>query len=399
MSDFGIYVHIPFCLTRCDYCDFNAYAGMSTLLPRYVQALRREIRTVARSCDQPITVSSVYLGGGTPSLLPSSGVGAVLDELRSNFVFHPDVEITLEANPGSVSEDYLRDLLSTGVNRLSLGMQSSIPEELNLMGRDHSPQQVIQAVAGARKAGFDNLNLDLIFGLPGQNLLNWKRTLNLAVQLNPEHLSLYGLNIEDGTPMSAWVNRGLLTEPDEDVAGDLYEYAVGKLAEAGYKHYEISNWALERRGDRDWKCQHNMNYWRMGSYLGFGAGAHGFNGELRIVNEMHPLGYIEKMENGSELGGIEFAFPRTPGTVEIEIPDLETSISEYILMGLRLIGEGVSQTGFKARFGVEFEEIYGGEIEELVRYGLLDKSGADRDRLQMTPKGILLGNQVFLRFV
>jgi oxygen-independent coproporphyrinogen-3 oxidase len=408
MSDYSLYLHIPFCQHRCSYCDFNTYAGLEKLIPDYVRALCREIEFSAESlCTHP-RVQTIFFGGGTPSLLPIPEMEKVLKTIQRNFELRNDLELTLEANPGTLSLDYLCHLRALGVNRLSLGMQSANTEELGLLERQHNVEDVILAVKWARQAGFDNLNLDLIFGLPYQEMGTWQRTLNFALNLNPDHFSLYALTLEHGTPMQHWTQRGLLPEADPDLAAEMYEWASERLAVAGYAHYEISNWGKRRSNGEIMACRHNLQYWRSLPYLGYGAGAHGFVNHVRIANVLPPAVYIRRLSESntvkyghrnaaSSLGNI--SFPRTPATANYQPLARETEIGETMMMGLRLTDEGVSAIEFQRRFGRELKAVYEKEIHELIELGLLEWAGKDGDCLRLTPHGHLLGNQVFMRFI
>lgn len=408
MSDFSLYLHIPFCGHRCSYCDFNTYAGLRELIPDYVRALCREVEFSAESLDAPPAVQTIFFGGGTPSLLPIPELEKILNAIRGNFSLRNDLELTLEANPGTVSLDYLRDLHSLGVNRLSLGMQSANTEELSLLERQHDVRDVILAVKWARQAGFDNLNLDLIFGLPYQEMETWQRTLNFALNLNPDHFSLYALTLEHGTPMQHWTARGLLPEADPDLAAEMYEWASEHLESGGYAQYEISNWGKRRSDGKIMACRHNLQYWRSLPYLGYGAGAHGFAGHVRVANVLPPGVYIRRLSQGSSWNNRDqngngsrghLSFPRTPATSSSQALDRRTEIGETMMMGLRLTEEGVSAREFQRRFGQELEEVYPDEIRELIEIGLLEWSQIEGDRLRLTYKGRLLGNQVFMRFI
>lgn len=408
MSDFSLYLHIPFCGHRCSYCDFNTYAGLQGLIPGYVRALCREIEFSAESFGAPPPVHTIFFGGGTPSLLPIPELERILTAIQCNFSLRNDLELTLEANPGTVSLDYLLDLHALGVNRLSLGMQSANTEELSLLERQHDVQDVILAVKWARQAGFDNLNLDLIFGLPYQEMGTWQRTLNFALNLNPDHFSLYALTLEHGTPMQHWTARGLLPEADPDLAAEMYEWASERLEAGGYAQYEISNWGKRRSDGQIMACRHNLQYWRSLPYLGYGAGAHGFAGHVRVANVLPPAVYIRRLSPDgylNKLGGKgtssrrNLSFPRTPATSSSQDLDRRTEIGETMMMGLRLTEEGVSAMEFQHRFGQELKLVYPDEIKELMAVGLLEWSGFGDDRLRLTPKGRLLGNQVFMRFV
>jgi oxygen-independent coproporphyrinogen-3 oxidase len=391
-DSYSLYLHIPFCRHKCSYCDFNTYAGQDALISAYVRALAREAALLADAAGQRLPVRTVFFGGGTPSVLSVKELESLLIALHSHYNFFPDLEITLEANPGTVSRAVLADLKSLGVNRLSLGMQSAHPLELRLMERQHGYKDVIDSVAWARRVGFDNLSMDLIFGLPHQTMANWRRSLDLAVDLKPDHLSLYALTVEQGTPMGSWVGRGLLPTPDPDLAADMYSWSRARLDRAGYHQYEISNWAGVDSAGQVRTCRHNLQYWRNLPYLGMGAGAHGFAGGIRTANEISPHAYIQKC-----LQGMPGDFPLTPATVEAHPVDRYTEMQETMMMGLRLTEEGVSSSAFEARFGEPMESVFGEEIDALIDSGLLAWTGGDG--LRLTERGHLLGNQVFLQFV
>jgi len=378
MQSIGLYVHIPFCVRKCAYCDFNSYAGLEPLFAPYVRALAGEMRS--RVADQgPLHVRTLYVGGGTPTALPLSLLGDVLSACHASFDVAAGAEVTVEANPGTVDEGYLAGLLAAGVSRLSLGVQSFDDGELQLLGRLHDAGQARQAYRQARAAGFHNVNLDLIFGLPGQTVARWRATLQQALALGPEHLSLYALTLEEHTPLAGRIARGELPAPDDDLAAEMYELAEAELARAGYVHYEISNWA--RPG---FECRHNLIYWRNQPYLGLGAGAHSWFAGRRWANVCLPRIYVEEMARG-----------HLPVAESEEIsPALE--MAETAILGLRLVEEGVNLGAFRARFGAEFTDVYGREVEELVDLGLLE---ASTGRVRLTRRGRLLGNQVFQRFL
>ncbi len=399
MVPLSLYLHIPFCRHRCGYCDFNTYAGLDALIPQYVTALCAEISYLGERLEAPPEVHTVFLGGGTPSLLPLPQMEQLMAALNRNFAIHPQAEISLEANPGTVSHDYLQGLHSLGFNRLSLGMQSANPQELRLLEREHGYPEVIQAVSAARRAGFDNLNIDLIFGLPYQELDSWRRSLELALGLQPEHVSLYALTLEHGTPLGRWAERGLLREPDPDVAADMYEWAMQRLEDAGYAQYEISNWAQTRQGEL-LACRHNLQYWRNLPYLGLGAGAHGYAGGLRSVVVLSPAAYIQRCLSAElHSADLPWVFPITPATQSFQQVDREAEIGETMMTGLRLVEEGVSDAAFRQRFGESLREVFPAQIERLLRLGLLEWAGEEGDCLRLTRRGRLLGNQVFVEFI
>lgn len=396
MNPYSLYLHIPFCRHRCAYCDFNTYAGEDELIPAYVSAICRELEFSGKrwqeSNNSKLTVHTIFFGGGTPSLLPVDALNQIVEQARSAFDVEPEAEITMEANPGTVSERYLREARRSGINRLSYGVQSANPEELRMLEREHSYLEAVKAFRQARRAGFDNLNLDLIFGLPEQSLQSWRNTLELVLGLRPEHLSLYALTLEHGTPMAHWVERGLMKAPDPDLAADMYELASEVLEAAGYRQYEISNWAVTDQ--LGWRaCRHNLQYWRGLPYLGLGAGAHGYAAGVRTANVLAPKAYIQRC-----LEGAQGVFPRTPATVQVETVTPEAELGETMMMGLRLVEEGVSAGVFAQRFGRSLQDIYGQQIAKFVRLGLLEWTEKE-ERLRLTRAGRLVGNQVFLEFL
>ncbi|MBN1669201.1 MAG: radical SAM family heme chaperone HemW [Anaerolineales bacterium] len=403
MDPFSLYLHIPFCRHRCAYCDFNTYAGLSALIPDYLHALTQEVTWLAARAGARLPLHSVYLGGGTPSLVPAELLAQVMVAIQAGFEVLPQAEITLEANPGTVSRPYLQALRTVGFNRLSLGMQSANPGELAFLERIHDYPAVIQAVTAARAAGFDNLSLDLIFGLPGQSLASWRHSLELALGLHPEHFSLYALTLEHGTPMQCWAERGLMREPDPDAAAEMYELASDMLAAAGYCQYEISNWArcapvtLPETANPALAARHNLQYWLNQPYLGLGAGAHGYAAGLRTRNVLAPRAYIRRMLGNEKRA--DQIFPRSPATVQVEVVGREQEIAETMMMGLRLTRQGISARAFQARFGSSLEEFFESQISALRKRGLLEWVGEKDAHLRLTQAGRLLGNQVFSAFV
>ena len=392
----ALYVHVPFCRSRCAYCDFNTYVGLDELMPAYVTAVCREIEAAGERWGR-LPVPTVYFGGGTPSLLPLDLLAQILRVSRLTFHVSYDAEITLEANPGTVTPAYLRGLRALGVNRLSLGAQSAHDDELDLLSRTHTWAQVVEAVEWAREASPLNLSLDLIFGLPAQTLAHWRETLEAALALAPEHLSLYCLSVEEGTPLEKHIASGALPMPDDDLAAEMYELAEEMLAEAGFFHYEISNWAKanlqspivrlsahdEVSNPQSQMCRHNLIYWRNEGWLGVGAGAHSWLGGRRWANVRHPRDYITALESGE-----------TP-VADVEEIDRRMEMGETMMLGLRL-AEGVDAARFQARFGRGLEQVFGAELVELRELGLLEWGGRVA---RLTARGRLLGNRVFARFV
>ncbi len=409
----SIYIHIPFCTHRCAYCDFNTYAGQETAIPAYVDALCREIAFVGAQAPQRIAVHTVFFGGGTPSLMTPVQFKRILDAIRCNFDLASDAEITTEANPGTVSRGVLEEIRAAGVNRISFGAQSANGEELRMLERAHTFLDVMEAVSAARRAGFENLNLDLIYGLPEQQLGTWQTTVQRVLDLQPEHISAYALTLEHGTPFGRWSARGLLPTPDPDAAAEMYEWASGALEEAGYEQYEISNWAKSVRGGRltvggpqpnpkegpGFACRHNLQYWRCEPYLGLGAGAHGYANGYRYSNVLRIRTYIERFENRESRVGsrADRAWPLSPAAVNQYKQTPQDDMSEFMITGLRLTREGISSKIFRERFACELNEVYGKQIAELERLGLLEWAG--EEVLRLTKRGRLLGNQVFVHFV
>jgi oxygen-independent coproporphyrinogen-3 oxidase len=375
MDAVGLYIHIPFCRAKCAYCDFNSYAGLEGLFDDYVVALAREMEQLAL-----VRVKTLYLGGGTPTVLSLGHLTRILEAAYKIFAVQPDAEISLEANPGTVDATLLAGLRSLGINRLSLGVQSLADPELRLLGRIHTAAQAVEAVSAARQAGLDNVNLDLIYGLPGQTLAVWQATLERALDLEPDHLSLYSLSVEEGTPLARKIGRADLAEPDPDLAADMYELAEEVLSTAGYLHYEISNWAL----GADHQCRHNLIYWHNEPYLGLGAGAHSWDGRRRWSNVNSPGAYVARLSGGQDAVEARETIGR----------DLE--MGETMIMGLRLLEEGVTFERFQARFGEDLCSRFATELAELSALGLID---IDEMRLRLSRNGRLLGNQVFFRFL
>ncbi len=413
-SETSIYLHIPFCKHRCAYCDFNTYAGQEDSIPAYVSALINEIEFIGQRAEQT-TIHTIFFGGGTPSLLSAPQFDSILRALHSAFTLTADAEVSIEANPGTISPEKLNAIRKSGINRISFGVQSANTEELRMLERIHDFFTVIEAVSTARKAGFDNLNLDLIYGLPEQTLSTWQTTLQRIVELNPEHVSAYALTLEHGTPFGRWSSKGLLPLPDPDLAAEMYEYAEEFLESKGYVHYEISNWAKTNSEFRilnsEFACRHNLQYWHSLPYLAFGAGAHGYANGYRYSNALRIKTYIERLTNYQHLHRTQvqvlpitnYQFPLSPATVNQHKQTPQDDMSEYMLNNLRLTNAGVAESDFRLRFGCGLQDVYSKELGELIGNGLLEKktseSKIDSDVYRLSKRGRLLGNQVFMRFV
>ena len=365
----GLYIHIPFCKTKCHYCDFNTYAGIVHLLPDYLDALANELTLWGRALRSPL-VSSVFLGGGTPSLVPPELLAPVLEAVDRGFKVVNGAEMTVEANPDDVNEERMASFSAVGVNRLSIGVQSLDDRLLHSLNRRHNATRAVEAYHCVRKMGFGNVSLDLMFGLPNQDLDDWRRTLERVVGMRPEHLSAYCLTLEVGTPMEEWVRKGFLPEPDPDLAADMYLLAEGILGDAGYDHYEISNWCLP-----GFESRHNLTYWRNSPYLGVGPGAHSYLGGNRFYNLASPTEYILRVQGCMERDVLSATMDESTllvsGAVEaVEAISLELEMGETAMLGLRL-AEGISLEEFRLRFGKEFLEVFDGRVDELVDAGLI----------------------------
>jgi putative oxygen-independent coproporphyrinogen III oxidase len=359
----GIYVHIPFCLTRCGYCDFNAYAGLEQLKPPYLRAVLDEASLAAEAWEG-VPFVSVFLGGGTPTTIEPADLKALLAHLRDRFDVAGDAEVTIEANPDTVDETTFGQLLSAGYERVSLGAQSFDTRVLARLERVHGPSSVHSAVRAARRAGIRNLNLDLIYGVDGETVDSWERTLRETVALAPDHISAYALTVEPATPLGRQVAAGQRPAPDPDAQAEMFELACDILRDAEYRHYEVSNWA--RPG---FECRHNLGYWERRPYLGLGAGAHSYRDATRWWNTRPPETYVAQVEDGQlPIGGSETLEP-------------SDAFLEEVFLKLRIL-EGVPAAWFKPQ-----------TYERFVTSGLLVD---DLGQLVPTERGMLLLNELVL---
>ncbi len=382
LAPLGIYLHVPFCTHICPYCDFNTYAGQSERIPRYVTAMRRDLDTQAdRLGRRP--AASIFFGGGTPSLLSADQVGSLVDGVAERFDLQPGAEVTLEANPNGLTRGYLTELRAAGVNRLSIGLQTTDRRGLRRLGRMHEAVDAERAVEAAVEAGFERISLDLIFGWPGQTTESWRNDLETVSAWAGgavSHLSLYSLIVEPGTPLADAVSRGIVTVPDDDAAADLYELAMDVLGDGGWVHYEVANWA--RTSDQ--ASTHNGIYWRNGEYLGIGAGAHGRVGNQRTMRHLLPATYIGALEAGT-----------SPESNSEELSE-QTQRGETMMLGLRLLREGVSEDEFERRHGITLSEAFGPTIDRFQEQGLLDR---DDRGVRLTRRGLMLANDVCAAFL
>jgi len=366
----GIYVHIPFCAAKCAYCDFLSFAGKNADMPGYMQSLTNELQGYAKRYAKDM-VQTIFFGGGTPTTVPVDFLAAALGVIRQSFTVAENAEITIEANPETVSYDVLCALRGAGFNRVSFGVQAFDNEMLRRIGRVHTAETAERAVTNARQAGFANISIDLMFGLPGQTMQDWQATLDVAVGLNPNHISCYSLILEESTPLAK--AEGVLL-PDDEADRAMYAEAIRRLREAGYDQYEISNFAKPGYASR-----HNVMYWTGGDYIGAGLGAHSLLEGRRICNTSDLGAYMQGDFGRETLETLTEADCR----------------AEFMILGLRMTN-GVSEDEFHRRFGVTFARAFGKEIDGLVAEGLLVQ---EQDRLRLSARGVDISNRVFARFL
>jgi oxygen-independent coproporphyrinogen III oxidase len=378
----ALYIHFPFCVRKCLYCDFNSLAGSEIPHAEYTDSLIREMELRRNLLPAGVKASTLYLGGGTPSLLEPHLVGRIIESAIRFYRLAPDAEITIEANPGTINRVILAAFRSAGVNRLSLGIQSFLEEMLNRLGRVHTAREGLESFAAARDAGFDNIGIDLINSQPGQTIEMWQSDLDQSILLRPEHISSYGLTIEAGTPFHAMERKGELSLPEEDVSAQMFDDTSKRLIDAGYEHYEISNFALD-----GFRSKHNQVYWQRGNYLGFGAGAHSYLSYppfgRRWKNPDLPEDYMQAVDKGD-----------APGD-DLSILTEKEAMSERLFLGLRML-EGVEVKKFHQEFGIALDEVYNEELLSLESKGLLEWQ---RGVIRLTARGLILANQVFMQFV
>lgn len=372
-SGHSLYIHIPFCAIKCRYCDFNSYANQNDLKPRYLAALLKELDL--RAPKNPVTI---FFGGGTPSILELNELSQLLPSLQKIIQQSKETEFTFECNPESLTLEKARLLRELGVNRISLGVQSFHPHILEFYDRIHDNKQAVKAYLAAREAGFDNINLDLIFGAPGQSVKEWQQDLTKAIELAPDHIAAYDLIFEEGTALWKWKNAGRALPQSEDFTSQMYALTMEELSSAGYERYETSNYARDGK-----RCLHNINYWKNGSYVGIGAGAVSYIDGKRQKNPSRIESYIEAMNRG---GGV---------FEEEENLKSRDRLGETMMMRLRLT-EGVSREEVLAQTGFDFLDTYQNEISQLKKEGLIE---TDSNWLKLSPRGIFLGDLVASRFL
>lgn len=380
MSQAGLYLHIPFCRSHCSYCDFATGMYEADVAERYVQALCREV-SKWNEIENPFAVDTIYFGGGTPSLLITSQIERILEAVSDRFEIIDDAEVTLEINPASISSSdelsnqKLREFRRSGINRASFGAQTFDDRELKQLGRTHTSADIPSTFQRLREAGFDNVNFDLIAGLPGQTLSSWKRNLDLALELRPDHLSLYLLDVHEGTPLADQIHSGMRPRPDDDLAGEMYGTMIDQVSAAGYEHYEISNFCLP-----GFQARHNTKYWNGAPYYGLGCSAHSYDGaRRRWANERDFGKYVQLIEG-----------EHTPIVERTDLNE-EDARSESIFLGLRLM-RGLDLADYRSRFGADLREQYDAELVRLRAAGLIE---IDHELLRLTTRGALLSNEVF----
>jgi len=379
----GVYLHIPFCKSRCSYCDFATDVYKSgEIVDRYVDALTSEILAAHHKKNSPanvggsdLSIDTIYFGGGTPSLLTPLQLEKILSAVDKQFAVQPERELTVEMNPATVTLEKLKDYRSLGVNRASFGVQTFDDTELKRLARGHNAEDARMTFRLLRDAGFENISFDLIAGLPRQTLADWERNLDEALTLQPEHLSLYLLEIHDGTPLATQVRDGRQPMPDEDLAAEMYELMLDKVTAAGYAQYEISNFA--RTG---FESRHNTKYWRLEPVYGFGVSAHSFDGSQRYANERDTARYVSLIEGS--------------GGAEVMREQIDAA-SEFIFLGLRL-NKGIDAAEYKTHFGIDLHEKYSAELKEIRDAGLIETDGRN---FRLTRRGMLFSNEVFRVFI
>lgn len=368
----ALYFHIPFCLSKCVYCDFASYPRQEQMWAPYMEALREELSSWREELAD-YEAATIFLGGGTPSLLPARQIARLMEAVAQTIFVRADAEITMEANPGTLTEEKLRVCRAAGVNRLSLGVQSMDDRLLRSLGRIHTAQEAAAAVELARGAGFDNLSLDLMYALPGQTMGDWLRTLDRAVELSPEHLSAYSLIVEEGTPLAEQIRRGQVRAPDDDLAVDMQRAAVERLASAGYARYEVSNYARPGR-----ECRHNIVYWSRGEYLGLGCAAHSL---LRG----------ERFENPRKLGEYMAGMRYLNRTVLTR----EDAVEETLMLSTRMC-RGLNLRSWQEEFGEDFVKTRAPALRRLESLGLVE---VREGFLRLTGRGMEVQNAVVVELL
>ncbi len=377
MKELGIYIHIPFCKSKCSYCDFISFANKEKKVEKYIECLKKEIKN--KEVDNCI-VDTIYIGGGTPSFIESKYIKEILELVKSRFKIKEEAEITIEVNPGTVNEEKLKDYKKMGINRISIGLQSTNNRILKQIGRIHTYEEFLNTYNLARKVGFKNINVDLMLALPNQTLEQLEGSVEEVIKLNPEHISIYSLILEEGTKMEELVNNKKVELPSDELERKMYWDIKNKLEQNGYTHYEISNFSK-----KGFESKHNMNCWNQKEYLGFGLAAHSYINNERFCNINNIEEYIKNIENNNIKSNIEIC----------EIQNEEEKKKEYMLLGLRKL-EGVNIQEFKNKFVDNPIYLYRKELEKLVNENLIE---IDLNNIKLTNKGLDLANLVWEEFV
>lgn len=385
MISYSLYVNVPLCDPGCPGCGV-AEDVPPDVLKDYGPSLEDEIYYLSQNAPEPLAIKTVYVGGEHPTCLPAGHLKRVLGSIQDSFRLREGAEISLEMTPGKGSLRDMEEYTEGGVNRVSLKVEAFFREELQLLGKAYSFWDANRAVMQIREAGIDNLNLDLTFGIPGQTMKSWESAIDLALSLNPEHISAYSFSPQPGTALGRWQDRGMLTSSSRDRVADMYQRVKKRLAEAGYDHYEISSWAKP-----GFQCRHNLGYWQMDPYLGIGAGSHGYGQGKRTANVSSPQTYVQLLSSREDWGVV---FPETPASKTVSVPSRQVIMEDVIFMGLHLINKGVSRTAFRERFGQDLMDAWGEVIGPLLSEGLVEWSG---DRVRLSERGLLLSRQVFRR--
>lgn len=388
-KNIGIYVHIPFCKKKCEYCDFKSFVGKENMIDQYMKWVKYELKSIGEgnrldyenNLDDLIIVKTIYIGGGTPSILPPKYTSDILNTIKDNYTIdNKNLEVTIEVNPGTVDEKKLSEYKKCGINRLSIGLQATQNKVLNTLGRIHTYNDFLDTYNIARKIGFNNINVDLMLGIPGQTLEDVQESIEEIIKLSPEHISTYSLIIEEGTPFFNKLAKNKITLPDEEIERQMYWMVKKKLEEAGYIHYEISNFAK-----KGYESKHNLACWNQEEYVGVGAAAHSYTNNVRYSNVCEIEEYINNYENNNETNNFIFHEKQTK----------DSKMKEFMLLGLRKIN-GIQVQEFKNRFGENPIYLYRKELDKLVSENLLEIDG---DNIKLTEKGLDLANLVWEEFV
>ena len=374
----GLYIHIPYCIHKCGYCDFNSHPIRQDEMDHYIDALVVEMKHYAKTYCNTSSIRTIFLGGGTPTTLTAFQLERIFKEFVNSFTIASDAEITIEANPATIDIEQMKSIRQTGYNRISIGVQSFDKNELKILDRAHGPEEIHSTVNCARKAGFENLSLDLMFAIPNQSLSSWENNLNKALEKNPEHISTYNLTIEKGTAFSKLQSNGKLIMPDDEHQLELYKKTIEHLKEKGFHHYEISNFA--RRGK---ECKHNITYWKNSNTLGIGAGASSYIDGTRFKNINLPAHYIRQVKEKKT--AVEYS----------ETLNSRQAMGETIMLGLRLI-QGISIHQFEKRFQISFTKFFKNTISSLKEKELVI---IEKDHLRLSKKGLFLADSVILEFI